>query len=271
MRPMDDFVSNRDIYSAGFKLLAKVNEIVNNGVWCWSNDWLLRYPRLVNLVVPNLSNADYGLVWRDRNNVDSGFSVATTWECIRPRANKVDWFHVVWFSYQIPRHAIHLWLVVKRKLKTQDTLRQWDVSSNTNLNLIMCPLCDFQHDSYDHLFFGCVFSSMVWDHVKRFTGLSNMPSDLNSIMDYLIPLAKMRAARNVISKLVFADSCYFIGQEQNNRLFMKTKRSQVQVIDIIKSTVRLKLLSCIFKKTKNVQMLFHLWKLPNLLVSSSCS
>ncbi|GJT69853.1 hypothetical protein Tco_1029139 [Tanacetum coccineum] len=93
--PMADFVSNRDIYSEGFGLSTKVNEIVNDDVWCWSNDWLLRYHRLVNLVVSNLSDADDGLVWRNINNVDFGFSVATTWECIRPRANKVDWFHVV--------------------------------------------------------------------------------------------------------------------------------------------------------------------------------
>ncbi|GKC08814.1 hypothetical protein Tco_1000424, partial [Tanacetum coccineum] len=89
--PMADIVSNRDIYSAGFRLLAKVNEIINDDAWSWPNDWLLKYPRLVNLDVPNLSNADDGLVWRDRNNVDSRFSVATAWECIRPRANEVDW------------------------------------------------------------------------------------------------------------------------------------------------------------------------------------
>ncbi|GKB95976.1 hypothetical protein Tco_0982113 [Tanacetum coccineum] len=225
--PMADIVSNRDIYSAGFGLLAKVNEIINDDAWSWPNDWLLKYPRLVNLDVPNLSNADDGLVWRDRNNVDSRFSVATAWECIRPRANE---------------------------LKTQDTLRQWDVSSNTNLNLLMCPLCDTQQDSHDHFFFGCVFSSKVWDHVMRLTGLSNMPFDLNSIVDFLIPLNKMRSARSVIAKLVFAASCYFIWQERNNRLFMKTKRSQDQVIDIIKSTVRLKLLSCKSKRTKNVQI-----------------
>ncbi|GJQ97566.1 reverse transcriptase domain, reverse transcriptase zinc-binding domain protein [Tanacetum coccineum] len=210
-----------------------------------------------------------GLIWRDLNNIDFGFSVARAWDCIRPRCNEVDWFHVVWFSHRIPRHAIHLWLAIKRKLKTQDTLRQWDVSSNTDLNLLKCPLCDMQPDSHDHLFFECVFSLQVWEHVKRFTGIPNIPYNLSSIVDFLIPLAKMRSARSVIAKLIFAASCYFIWQERNYRLFKKKKRSQDQVIDIIMSTVRLKLMTCRFKKTSIVQMLSHIWKLPTTLIGPS--
>ncbi|GJS61792.1 reverse transcriptase domain, reverse transcriptase zinc-binding domain protein [Tanacetum coccineum] len=101
------------------------------------------------------------IVWKTRNDMDSGFSVATVWDCIRPRGAKIDWYNLVWFSHNIPRHSIHLWLVIQRKLKTQDKLRQWDVSSNTNLNLLQCPLCERQPDSHDHLFFECIFSLQV--------------------------------------------------------------------------------------------------------------
>ncbi|GJX93279.1 sodium/hydrogen exchanger 6, partial [Tanacetum coccineum] len=55
------------------------------------------------------------------------------------------------------RHAIHMWLVLKKKLKTQDRLRQWDVGPNTDLNLLRCPLCDLVPNSYDYLFFECSF------------------------------------------------------------------------------------------------------------------
>ncbi|GKD46127.1 putative RNA-directed DNA polymerase, partial [Tanacetum coccineum] len=131
---------------------------------------------------------------------------------------------------------------------------EWDVSSNTDLNLLKCPLCGMQPDSHDHLFFACIFSLQVWEHLKIFTGLSNIPSDLSSIVDFLIPLAKMRSARSVIAKLIFGASCYFIWQERNNRLFMKNKKSHAQVIDSIKATVGLKLLICRFKKTSKVQI-----------------
>ena len=55
---------------------------------------------------------------------------------------KIDWHNLVWVSQNIPRHAIRLWLVYNRKLKTHDNLRQWDVSSNTNLNLLQYALCE---------------------------------------------------------------------------------------------------------------------------------
>ncbi|GJS39935.1 putative reverse transcriptase domain-containing protein [Tanacetum coccineum] len=264
--PLSDVISNRDIYRARFLLSAKVKDIIVNDSSNWPDAWFSKYNQLSTIGVPHLSNTSDRLVWRDSSNVELEFSVANVWNCIRPRFSEVNWYHVVWFSHQIPHHAIHLWLVIKRKLNTQDTLRQWDVSSNTDLNLLKCPLCEFQCDSHDHLFFECMFSSQVWDHLKRLTSLSNIPSNLDAIVDCLAPLAKMRSVRSVITKLVFAASCYFIWQECNNRLFNKKKRSQDQVIDIIKSKVWLKLLTCRFKKTSNVQKLMNLWKLPNSLI-----
>ncbi|GKB93629.1 putative reverse transcriptase domain, reverse transcriptase zinc-binding domain protein [Tanacetum coccineum] len=269
LSPLSNIISNRDIYGAGLRLNAKVNDIIRHGSWCWPNEWALKYPSSNNVTVTYLSNDVDRLKWRNLDAMDSEFSVAKVWDCIRPRNNEVDWFYVVWFSHQIPRHAIHLWLVIKRKLKTQDTLRQWDVSSNPNLNLLRCSLCEMQPDSHDYLFFECSFSSQIWEHLKQFTGISNIPFDLNSIVNFLIPSAKMRSARSVIVKLIFAASCYFIWHERNDRLFMKKKRSQDQVIDVIKSNVRLKLLTCRFKKTAHVQTLFHHWKLPNSLMGPS--
>ncbi|GJU63731.1 hypothetical protein Tco_1245566 [Tanacetum coccineum] len=113
------------------------------------------------------------------------------------------------------------------------------------------------------------FLYAVWEHLKCFTGMSNIPYDLSYIVDFLIPLAKMSSVRSVIVKLVFAASCYFIWQERNNMIFMKKKRSQDQVIDIIISIVRLKLLTCGFKKTTSVHMLVHHWKFHTSLIGPS--
>ncbi|GJX41003.1 hypothetical protein Tco_0255993 [Tanacetum coccineum] len=137
--PIEGVVSNRDIYSVGFRLNAKVRDIIDNGSWGWPNEWNLKYPGLVNIVIPQLSDTVDRIIWRDRNNMDSEFYVAFVWDCIRPRNNDVDWFHV------------------------------------------------------------------VWEHLKRFTGMANMPSALNLIVDFLIPLAKMRSARSVIAKLIQED------------------------------------------------------------------
>ncbi|GJT49233.1 F-box domain containing protein [Tanacetum coccineum] len=57
----------------------------------------------------------------------SPFSVAKAWEAIRPCGNQVGWFRIVWFSHNSHRHAFHLWLVMRKGLKTHDKLKQWDV------------------------------------------------------------------------------------------------------------------------------------------------
>ncbi|GKA69820.1 hypothetical protein Tco_0775884 [Tanacetum coccineum] len=109
--------------------------------------------------------------------------------------------------------------------------------------------------------------SVVWTHVKSLSGISNIPTGLSNIVDFLIPLANKKSARCVIAKFLFAASCYFIWQEHNERLFSKKKRTCDQIMEIIKTNVHLKLLSCRFKKTNIVQSLCDVWKLPNSLMS----
>ncbi|GKD89732.1 putative RNA-directed DNA polymerase, eukaryota, reverse transcriptase zinc-binding domain protein, partial [Tanacetum coccineum] len=105
--PLSNLISNRDIYRAGLRLNARMSDVIMAGSWAWPNEWLVKYPPLANMVVPTLTNTADHLTWLNRQNVDVGFFVAAVWECIHPRNNEIEWFHVVWFNHQIPRHAIH--------------------------------------------------------------------------------------------------------------------------------------------------------------------
>ncbi|GJY38388.1 RNA-directed DNA polymerase, eukaryota, reverse transcriptase zinc-binding domain protein [Tanacetum coccineum] len=118
-----------------------------------------------------------------------------------------------------------------------------------------------------HAYKSNLSGNQVWNHVKIYAGLPTVSASFSAITDYIIPISKKKSARSVIAKLVFAASTYFIWQERNNRLFKNHKRSYSQVIKCIISTVRLKLLTCIFKKTKTVMAFMHLWKLPDSLLS----
>jgi hypothetical protein len=81
-------------------------------------------------------------VWRASNGKLLAFSVSSAWEELRPRGMEVSWYRVAWFTHCIPRHSFHLWLVLRRSLKTQDMLRQWDVGLDTDLNMLRCVFCD---------------------------------------------------------------------------------------------------------------------------------
>ncbi|GJW79124.1 auxin efflux carrier [Tanacetum coccineum] len=78
----------------------------------------------------------------------------------------------------------------------------------------------------------------------------------------LMPIMKRRTTNSVVAKLVVAAATYYVWQERNWRLFKKGKRSPDQIVECIKSSVRLKLLSCKLKKSKNGERLARLWDLP---------
>ena len=169
---------------------------------------------------------------------------------------------MVWFSHFIPRHAFHMWLVMRRSLKTQDTLRHWDVDASTDLSLLRCSLCGAQQDSNEHLFFECAFSSQVWCYIRGLAGMEHVSPIMEDIMLWLQPMASKRKFKSVVGKLLLAASSYYIWIERNNRLFKNLRRTPEELRDIIMFTVRLKLATFRFKNTNVVKSLLSKWKLP---------
>ncbi|GJZ00425.1 hypothetical protein Tco_0517854 [Tanacetum coccineum] len=112
-------------------------------------------------------------------------------------------------------------------------------------------------------------SAMVWLKVKRFAGLPSSNPSIDSIIQDIIPFAKRKTSRSIIAKLVVAATSYFIWKERNNRMFKKSKRSNGQVVDCIINLVRLKLLSCKWKKSKAIFDIVNLWNLDEFEASQS--
>ncbi|GJR14466.1 RNA-directed DNA polymerase, eukaryota, reverse transcriptase zinc-binding domain protein [Tanacetum coccineum] len=193
-----DMLTVRNIIRSGFSLSNTVSDLISNGSWRWPHDWLSRFLNVFNILVSDINNS------------------------LRLRADVIDWYHVVWFPHCIPRHAIHLWLVIKEKLKTQDRLRQWDVGPSIDLNLLKCPLCDMVTDSHSHLFFECSFASQVWFQVRVSTSMSSIPPRFVDVLAFLIQ-SKGSSVSNVISRLVLAAMTYCLWNERNSRLFKKKK------------------------------------------------
>ncbi|GJX79200.1 putative reverse transcriptase domain, reverse transcriptase zinc-binding domain protein [Tanacetum coccineum] len=164
--PLVNFISTREIYRTRLDTSAKVSDVVQNGAWQWPPYLLDKYPFLGSMTILNINVGSMDkLVWHNELGVVKPFTVNHVSSSMRPRNQKVDWYAMLWFPFCIPRHAFHLWLVVKEKLKTQDRVGSWEVSNSLAR---LCPLCDLQPDSHQHLFFDCHFSQQVWSHVKSF-------------------------------------------------------------------------------------------------------
>nr|GEV48381.1 hypothetical protein [Tanacetum cinerariifolium] len=215
----------------GFSLALKVRKCIHGGMWSWPNDWLVKYPILNSISVPVLNDDKPDVLeCRNSDGTFNSFSIHFVWDTIRARDNVVPWYDLVWFPSCIPRHAINMWLIVMKRLKTQDNLSSGDVAAGLT---IVCPLC-----------------------------LLGLGSFLDSIVLILMPIAKRKSFKSCIGKLTIAAAAYFVWQEHNIRLFKNSRRSVQEVVDCIMSSVRLKLLSCRFKKSKDAVMFSHLWELP---------
>nr|GEU90233.1 hypothetical protein [Tanacetum cinerariifolium] len=252
------FVVHRDMARAGLTPNLKVHDVIINGTWLWPHDLIAKFLVLNNYNVPINDEDVDRLVWRDIHGNVKKNSVSQVWDDIRFRDSKVNWYNMVWFPSCIPRHAINLWLIVRRKLKTQDLIPAWDVSS---LLGVVCSLCESNPDLHDHLFFECPVSCGIWNRVKGLAGLNALNPDIYDIIQDLLPIVKHRTTVSVIAKLVVAASAYYVWQERNWRLFKKGKRNSDQIVECIVSSVRLKLLCCKLKKSKSGERMARLWDL----------
>ncbi|MFS7946371.1 putative reverse transcriptase zinc-binding domain-containing protein [Helianthus anomalus] len=259
--PIRSLISPRAIANAGFSLDATVADIVaDDGQWLWPQAWYDLFPVLINIgsiqITPNMNDR---FCWKDLEGNLQGFSSWEVWNCLRNRRNKVLWTNSVWFSQCIPRHSFHLWLVIKNKLKTQDRMAIWEAGSATNLRLMCCPLCKFDRDSRDHLFFQCAYASEVWRSVRHLVHMENVTDTWDSIMQWMELNANSRTMDHIICNILVSASTYFVWQERNNRLFSHNQRSANVLAKIVIDTVRLRIMGFRFGRDPNQKKILDRW------------
>ncbi|GJW71932.1 reverse transcriptase zinc-binding domain-containing protein [Tanacetum coccineum] len=169
-------------------------DLIHNGDWNWPNHWLVKYPILNQIHVPNISHQDDYVVWIDESSRETKYSVKKAWESLREKWPNVNWYHVVWFSQCVPKHAFMMWLAIQGKLLTQDRLMKWNKDKN-----LKCPLCKTCPDSHDHLFFGCDFSKKVWEGMKK-KGMFSF--GCNGLKDTVVKLVARKFKKRSVEVLI---------------------------------------------------------------------
>nr|XP_043615900.1 uncharacterized protein LOC122587799 [Erigeron canadensis] len=265
--PIRELITPREIMAAGFSLYDTVADLIDGGAWKWPTAWLDLFPVLIKVRVPtfNMGQKDV-LKWQDKGGKELIVKPSIVWESIRTHGNTVTWVNLVWFSKCIPRHSFLLWLVMKRKLKTHDRIKPWDVDGAYNLNLVCCSLCKTGPDSHIHLFFECPYSAQVWDKLKHMAGMSHLSNKLDDIVSFLIPKANGASTTSIIGRLVLAAAVYYIWQERNKRMFGNHTRPPDTLKDIIVENVRLRLASVKFKESSKTKRMLEVWRLPRSLL-----
>ncbi|KAJ0615163.1 putative RNA-directed DNA polymerase [Helianthus annuus] len=261
--PLEQFFSPRLIANAGFHMHSKVSEVYSDNGWRWPLAWREVCPALDQIDRVSLQPNKSDKFWWRHGNDKLDFSSSRVWDSIRHREDPVNWCGIVWFSQCIPRHAFLMWLVMKRKLLTQDKILSWDISRRKNMNMLCCLLCYANHDSHHHLFFECKFSAQVWSLVRPKVGMELVQPKWEEIVNWLRDRVKSKAAKDYVARLLVAATTYFIWQERNARLFKNQLRPPEAISELITQQVRYKLMGAKLKDCANVRRLLGDWEIKS--------
>ena len=155
-----------------------------------------------------------------------------------------------------------VWMAVNERLQTQDRIMRW----NNDINM-RCPLCNNCLDSHDHLFFQCQFSKSVWNEFQGMKALKQKPHTWKDTISAVVTWYPNRSIVSIVGKLVFGAMVYYIWQERNKRLFTKEKRNEKALVEIIKDTIRLRLMSLRYHKTNQVVNVCQRWNVQPIFVN----
>ncbi|PWA56769.1 RNA-directed DNA polymerase, eukaryota, Reverse transcriptase zinc-binding domain protein [Artemisia annua] len=102
------------------------------------------------------------------------------------------------------------------------------------------------------------------DEVRGLSGMDSVPPVLADVITFLFPISKGRSVASIISRLLLAATTYYIWVERNARLFKRKKSTVAEVVQVIVSNVRLKLVTFKFKKlTVRSRSMLDSWKIPS--------
>lgn len=167
---------------------------------------------LTYLTLISLADEPSELQWIINGRVQSSFSSSTIYLSFFDHAPTVPWFPLIWLKKGIPKHCSLTWLMQLNRSPTRDRLISWGLQTDP-----LCLLCNQAHESRDHLYFNCPFSSSVW---LRFADRLHMNCSSTNWTDVSHSLLSFAGSNQhkYLSILSWQAIIYEIWWERNERL-----------------------------------------------------
>ncbi|KAF8046587.1 hypothetical protein N665_3598s0002 [Sinapis alba] len=135
---------------------------------------------------------------------------------------------------------------------SKDRIISWGLSTNP-----LCLLCNSHHETRDHLFFSCHFSSSVWESLARKAHcLAIIP--WAQVINYMQDLRGPKH-RRLLALLAWQSAIYFIWTERNNRLHRQQFRSPSSIILSASSLIKNKISSLRHSSPSLSSRMIQLW------------
>ncbi|CDY57647.1 BnaAnng14890D [Brassica napus] len=161
--------------------------------------------------------------WEIAGRTSNAFSTGEVYTYLRGSIATVNWSHLVWSSFGIPRQSFLTWLVMLDRCPTKDRMISWGLDVSPT-----CLLCNSQPESRNHLFFDCPFACVIWSAIasrRRLHALQNWEATVLQLMQ----LTGTKHSKR-LTLLCWQSTIYFIWRERNDRLHRGNFRSPELII-----------------------------------------
>ncbi|KAF4352150.1 hypothetical protein F8388_012274 [Cannabis sativa] len=120
--------------------------------------------------------------------------------------------NAIWDTLVLPKHRFIFWQIANSHLLTRDYLHHIMVTPNN-----LCPVCDSEVETHDHIFFNCYYTSQVFEAVNRWLGDFHWPRSTVEMLQYCSNATKDLTQR--ILNAVMAAVFYFLWKNRNKCVF----------------------------------------------------
>lgn len=164
------------------------------------------------VALPTLEAYNDKFIWC--GDPSASFSVASAWNVIRTKRDRVEWASLIWDIDIVPRHQFILWLISRNRLPTQVRLL-----NQGRIDFNLCAFCSEEPDSIEHLFFRCrISASLAFFWAAR----CNLPWRNRCWSEALTWARKFLMGKDFYHRIVrfsFGALCHLIWKKRNAIIF----------------------------------------------------
>ena len=145
------------------------------------------------------------------------FSVTSTYEILsnQVRGHQSEVYKLLWKAKAFPNAVVTAWRVLLDKLPTRVNLNKRRVQ----LNSMVCPLCQHEEESSQHLFMECCHAQKVWSMCFRWLDISFVQQ--NDLKSHFLSFHMFQVSnnQNLIWKGVWVAVVICIWDQRNQIIF----------------------------------------------------
>ncbi|XP_048496354.1 uncharacterized protein LOC125495623 [Beta vulgaris subsp. vulgaris] len=176
-------------------------------------------------------------------NLVKPYTVKEGYNWLKGPLLKVDWYHWVWNSYNVPKHSFIAWMLMLGKLKTRERLKAAEVVSEDR-----CVLCYDEVETSQHLFFNCHWSKIVCKKIMQWMGIrmGTHETIYTSWRKWGIQCRSRNRQKSYYA--VLTAMVYHLWMYRNHAFWCDAVRSPENIMQEIKSEIRHRLQGCVTMK-----------------------